>query len=78
MNKETLKKAKSLENLIEQCDGLLKSSRDTYFWCLVKVNCGNSNGHDDRYGCIPREIWSKMLAILKEEREKLEQELESL
>lgn len=78
MNKETLKKAKSLEHLIEQCDGLLKSSSDTYFWCLVKVNCGNSNGHSDRYGCIPREIWSKMLVILKEEREKLEQELESL
>ncbi len=78
MNKETLKKAKSLENLIEQCDGLLKSSRDTYFWCLVKVNCGNSNSYDDRYGRIPREIWSKMLAVLKEEREKLEQELESL
>lgn len=78
MNKETLKKAKSLENLIEQCDSLLKSSSDTYFWCSVKVNCGTSNAHDDRYGCIPREIWSKMLAVLKEEREKLEQELESL
>ncbi len=78
MDKETLKKAKKLEDLIVNCDSLLESKRDTYYWCLVTVNCGNSNGHADIYGMIPRDIWNKMLDVLKIERDKLDEELSRL
>jgi hypothetical protein len=78
MDREKLNEAKTLERQIDACDALLESEKDTYYWCHVKVKCGNSNMGPEHEACIPREIWSKMLYMLLMEKCKLEDKLEQL
>lgn len=78
MTKEKLKKAKELEGQINEYNRLLFNSKETYSWCLIKINCANSNGYSDDYGTIPREILKKLLDVIREERDKLAEELEQL
>ena len=78
MKAETLKKANALQERIDDCNSLLKSQQDTYYWCAVNVTCGNSNTGPDHHGCIPRDIWNKMLDVLERETQKLQKELDAL
>ena len=78
MKKETLEEAKAIEKQIDACNALLVSTRDTYYWCLVTVECGNSNSAPEHYGNLPREIWTKMLEALRIERDRLEEKLAEL
>ena len=77
MNIETLNQAKELKKYIDGCDGLLLSANESYDECFVTIinNRGTSNEH---YGTIPRKIWSLMLSVLNEEKDKLVKEFEKL
>ena len=76
MTKETLKRAKELEDSIAEYSRLI--GKESYFWCMVKVRCANCAPVEERYGVIPRPVWEKMLDVLRAEKEKLEKELASL
>lgn len=78
MNRETLKKANNLIETIDACDDILKSIEDTYYWCLISVDCANSNSGPKHYATIPRNIWNQMLESLKIQRDKLEEEFNNL
>lgn len=78
MTKEQLKKAKNLEKQIDEYSRLIAEKEQTYYQCLVTVNCANSNGYHDVYAIISREVFNKMLDVLIKERQKLIEELEAL
>lgn len=77
MKEEILNKAKELKKYIDGCNGLLLSANESYDECFVTItnNRGTSNEH---YGTIPRKIWSLMLLVLNEEKDKLVKEFEEL
>ena len=77
MDIETLNQAKKLKEYIDGCDGLLLSTNENYDECFVTItnNCGTSKEY---YGTIPRKIWSLMLLVLNEEKDKLVKEFEEL
>ena len=78
MKKETLQKAKNLERLIDEYSSLLRSRNASYGRMLIKINCSYSNIAEEYYGRIDKEVWDKMLEVLKNEREKAMQEFEEL
>lgn len=78
MTREELEKAKGLEKQIDEYNRLLTNKQKSYYWCLVKINCANSNGYTDDYGRIPRSVMNRMLDVLIDEREKLINELNAL
>lgn len=77
MKEEILNKAKELKKYIDGCDDLLLSANESYDECFVTItnNHGTSNEH---YGTIPSKIWSLMLLVLNEEKDKLVKEFEEL
>lgn len=77
MKEEILNKAKELKKYIDGCNGLLLSANESYDECFVTItnNHGTSNEH---YGTIPPKIWSLMLLVLNEEKDKLVKEFEEL
>ena len=78
MKAETLKKAKSLENEIEEYTRLIQSKNASFGYMLIKITCSNANDHEDYYGRMDKEVWLKLLEVVKEEREKKKQELAAL
>lgn len=78
MDREKIKKANNLQDTIDEYSRLLRNGKETYNFCLVKVNCANSNGYRDDYGRIERPVWNKMLDVLREEVKRLEREIDEL
>ena len=78
MDKETLKKAKSLESTIDEYTSLIRSRNASYGTMLIKITCAYANDHEDYHGRLDKEVWLKMIDVLKEEREKKKQELTDL
>lgn len=78
MKKETLQKAKKLEDRIDEYSRLLRSRNASYDTMLIKITCANSNTEEDYYGWIDKEVWDKMLEVLNNEMQKAMQELEEL
>ena len=78
MTQEKLKKANYLQETIKQYSSLLESADETYFFCLVSVDCANSNGHAEKCGRIERPVWNRMLDVLRQETNKLQQELDEM
>lgn len=68
MTKEQLKKAKDLEKQINEYSSLIMAKNQTYFFCLVRVSCANSNSCESAQAIIPREVFNKMLDVLIKER----------
>ena len=77
MTKETLEKANDIQDQIDQYDSILRSQEEEYFWCQLCIECYNTNS-DANVGRIPRPVLNRMLDVLKEERQKLIDELEAL
>lgn len=78
MKKETLKKAKNLENDISEYSDLLRSRNASYGTMFIKISCAYANDCEDYHGRVDKEVWDKMLDVLAEERRKAMQELENL
>lgn len=78
MKKETLQKAKNLEYCIDEYSDLLRSRNASYGTMLIKITCAYSNDREDYHGRVDKEVWEKMLDVLKNERQKAVQELEEL
>ena len=78
MKKETLQKAKNLEHSIDEYSSLLRSRNANYGTMIIKITCDYSNTAEEYYGRIDKEVWDKMLEVLKNERQKAVQELEEL
>lgn len=79
MNIETLNQAKELKKYIDGCDGLLLSANESYDECFVTIAKPNNHGTSNKYyGTIPPKIWSLMLLVLNEEKDKLVKEFEEL
>ena len=76
MNIETLNQAKELKRYIDGCNGLLLSANESYDECFVTIT--NNRGSNEHYGTIPPKIWSLMLLVLNEEKDKLVKEFEEL
>ena len=78
MKQETLKKAKDLENAINEYGDLLLSRNADYHTMLINITCAYSNNHTDYHGRVSKEVWEKMLDVVAEERQKTSRELEAL
>lgn len=78
MKKETLKKAKNLENDISEYRDLLRSRNADYGTMLINISCAYSNSRDEYHGRVDKKVWDKMLDVVTEERLKAMQELENL
>lgn len=78
MKKETLKKAKNLENDISEYRELLRSRNADYGTMLINISCAYSNSGDEYHGRVDKKVWDKMLDVVTEERLKAMQELENL
>lgn len=78
MKKETLKKAKNLENDISEYRDLLRSRNADYGTMLINISCAYSNCRDEYHGRVDKKVWDKMLDVVAEERRKAMQELENL
>lgn len=77
MNTETLEQAKELKKYIDGCNDLLLSANESYNECFVTI-VNNRGASNEYYGTIPRKIWSLMLSVLNEEKDKLVKEFEEL
>lgn len=78
MKQETLDKAKSLENEIEEYSRLLCSRNASYNYMLIKITCANASPSAEYYGRMDKELWMKMTDVVKKELVKKRLQLDEL